>query len=87
MVQPAETEIGYQVPESSAKTTTEQITQHKSYTVGEPTSVPELVRFIGCRTTTDIGKIADTDLLKAAKQASKTIVDWEITIIIQDLYN
>jgi cell division septum initiation protein DivIVA len=87
MARPAETEIGHQAPESSAKTTTEQTTRRESYTAGEPTSAPELVRFMGCRTTTDIGKIADTDLLKAAKQASGTIADWEIAIITQDSHN
>jgi hypothetical protein len=84
MARPSETEIGQPASKPSAKTTTEQTIRRESYTAGEPTSAPELVRFMGCKTTTDIGKIADTDLLKAAKQASETIADWEVTIVAQD---
>ena len=69
IVQPSETE--HQEPEPSTKMALEKVPdktiQHESYTAGKLTSVPELVQFMGYKTTTDIGKIANLDLLKVIK--------------------
>ena len=52
-----------------------QTIRRKLYTIDELISALKLIRFIEYKTIINIGKIADTDLLKVAKQASKTIVD------------
>src|SRR2546423_3065895 len=79
-----ETETRHQEPESSTKTTSEQTARRESYLAGDPDSAPELVRFMGCKTITDIGKFSEQDLLTAATQASQTISGWEVTIVAQD---
>jgi hypothetical protein len=88
MARPAnetENESQEQEPESSTRPqTTEQSTRRESYIAGEPDSAPELVRFMGCKTKIEIGKISTQDLLAAAVQASQTIAGWEVTIVAQD---
>jgi Zinc knuckle len=86
MARPSETE--HQEPGPSTKTTSEKApdktARRESYIAGEPDSAPELVRFMGCKTMTDIDNLEPEDLLTAATQASQTIAGWEVTIVSQD---
>jgi hypothetical protein len=58
--------IEYQEPESSMKTTSNQTIRRELYIAGEPDSVSELVRFMTCKSKTDIENIVIEDLLIAA---------------------
>ena len=63
-----ETIPGHEVqePGPSTRTILEKTARRKSYITGEPDSVPELVRFIECKATTDIDNIKTEDLLITA---------------------
>jgi hypothetical protein len=50
------------------------------YIAGELDSAPELVRFMTCKTKTNLTAISAKDLLIAAKQAYQTIAKWEVII-------
>jgi hypothetical protein len=70
-----------QEPEPSIKTTSKQTIRRESYIAGEPDSAPELVRFMTCKSKTDIENIAMEDLLIAATQVNQTVSGWEVTIM------
>ena len=63
-----ETIPGHEVqkPGPSTRTILEKTARRESYIAGEPDSAPELVRFIGCKATTDIDNIKIEDLLITA---------------------
>jgi hypothetical protein len=65
------TETEPQAP--TTKTTSKSNERRESYIAGDPDSAPELVRFMKCKTKTDIDAIPTEELIAAATQASQTI--------------
>ena len=53
----------------------------KAYSIGNPDSAPELVKFIKCGSARDIKKLSTAKLLAAAQQGHATIAQWEAEIV------
>jgi hypothetical protein len=64
--EPKPQNTGPQEPESSIKTTSKQTIRRESYILGEPDSVPKLLRFINYKNNIDIENISIKDLLITA---------------------